>query len=321
MIEEGLDQTPHGKTAYTRAEFSSFFRAKYLRLLSAALNRNERRPRYGTPEVIEQIVAPYRRFAASTVPVDPSPIPAHIWMLWQQGWDSAPPLVAACARSWKEMNPGWQVHLVDDRSIADFAPSYGDVIAPKASRMAQSDIARLCLLGENGGVWADASLFCQQPLDDWLPKVMDAGFFMFAEPRPYRYSDVWFLASARHTILMGAWLEMVKQYWQYFKRPHHYYWLVYLFELLAARDPRVGDVWRSVPRLSALGPLIVQGLPFEKDVPTATISMIEQGIIPVHKLSHKWRFSGPLKNTPVGLLTGLERLRERSTPYTKRSNP
>lgn len=293
---------------YTRAEFSRFFRQKHVRLLKSVFNKNERRPDYADPAVIEGIAAPYRQFAQNQQPQDLPATPRHIWMLWQQGWECAPPLVQACAQSWKQLNPGWELHLVDEAQLGDLAPAYNSVIAPKASRTAKANIARLSLLQEHGGVWADSTLFCQQPLDDWLPKVMGAGFFMFNEPRPYRYSDIWFLASAPHTQLISAWLEMVTQYWQHFKRPHHYYWMEYLFELLAARNPEIAATWQQVPKLSALGPLVAQGLPFDPSVPREIFTLIEQGIIPVHKLSHKWRFAGNLDQTPVGRLTGLQYL-------------
>ncbi len=299
---------------YSKSEFSRFFRQKYWRLLRAALNRHEQRPKYSDPKVIEDILVPYRKLAVSDDLAQVLPgkrnIPPHVWILWQQGWDKAPPLVRACARSWQQMNPDWKVHLVDENTISDFAPAYAGILAPNASRTARSNIARLSLLQQNGGVWADSTLFCQQPLDEWLPKVWHADFFMFSEPRPYRYSDIWFLASAPGTHLISSWLDMVGQYWGYFRRPHHYYWMEYLFELLVSKDAKVAANWRQVPRLCALGPLIVQGLPFERNVPQNTIDAIEQKTVPLHKLSHKWRYSGDLRDTPVGILTGLEYLRQ-----------
>ena len=57
-------------------------------------------------------------------------------MLWQQGWDSAPPLVQHCARSWEERNPGWVLHRLDEATISDFAPEWADYRSDKASRQA-----------------------------------------------------------------------------------------------------------------------------------------------------------------------------------------
>ncbi len=296
------------RNLYERSAYSRFFLKKHKRLLRAAFNPNEQRPKYNNPEVIEKIISSFRDFASLPNPNKAPNIPRHIWMLWQQGWDKAPPIVKACAQSWKDMNPDWELHLLDETTIADFVPSYNDIHAPKASRTARANIARLSLLHKHGGIWADATLFCQQPLDDWIYKAMGAGFFMFSDPRPYRYSEIWFMASDRQTYLMSKWFELVSDYWHHFKRPHHYYWMEYLFEFLALNDPEVANVWANVPKLPANGPHIIQSTPFEKDKRKFNISTKEQEIIPVHKLSHKFRHRGSIKNTPFGLLTGLEYL-------------
>ncbi|HHS82108.1 MAG TPA: hypothetical protein ENJ68_01180 [Devosia sp.] len=296
----------------TRAGFNAFFRQKYLRLLKAALNRNERRPDYADPEVIKAIVAPYRDMARTPLAPDAGELgtPRHIWMLWQQGWDSAPPLVQACARSWQRHNPDWQLHLLDETSLARWAPAYSDIHAPRATRTARANIARLSLLARHGGVWADATLFCQQPLDRWLPGAMVQRFFMFSKPRPYRYSDIWFLASFPQTELITGWLDMVDSYWRHFRRPHHYYWMEYLFEYLARTNPSIGQTWEGVPPLSALGPLVTQGRAFDRNAPAPLFQAITDRVIPVHKLSHKWRYRGSLEGTPVGVLTGMEYLHQ-----------
>ena len=39
--------------------------------------------------------------------------PKCLWMFWEQGFESAPPLIKRCATSWQEKNPGWSVHLLD----------------------------------------------------------------------------------------------------------------------------------------------------------------------------------------------------------------
>ncbi len=73
-------------------------------------------------------------------------------------------------------------------------------------------------------------------------------------------------------------------------------------------DEKIRSIWQNVPKLPANGPHIIQSTPFETDANKFNISTKRQEILPVHKLSHKFRFKGSLKNTPIGLLTGLEYL-------------
>jgi hypothetical protein len=120
--------------------------------------------------------------------------------------------------------------------------------------------------------------------------------------------DVWFIAASEGNRTIAAWHEMAVRYWQHFERPHHYYWMPYLFEHLAAAEPAIAAAWDAVPKLSALGPLAVQGNPFYPDAPRAIFDLIAENRVPLHKLSHKWGSRGKLRGTPLGRLTGLEKL-------------
>jgi hypothetical protein len=292
-----------GGTAYSRADFQRFFRRKYLVLLKAAFDRAQRRVDFRDPRIIERVAAGFAGLAAP--PSGTSPVPRRIFMLWQQGWNAAPPLVHACADSWRRHNPDWELHLLDNETLADFAPSWKDFRLPTSGRPALSNIARLALLKEQGGVWADATLFCTRPLRDWLPS---SELSIFSYPRPYRYLDIWFIAAAGASPTVTAWHEMVRQYWQHFTRGHHYYWMEYLFEMLCETDPAAAAAWSAMPKLSALGPLTVHGNPFDQNPPGAIRELIDKNVVPVHKLSHKWRYRGLLTGTPVGRVTGLPQL-------------
>lgn len=292
-----------GGPIYSRADFQRFFRRKYLVLLKAAFDRSQRRVDFRESAVVAQVAAGYAGLKAS--PDARSPVPKHIFMLWQQGWNAAPPLVRACADSWRRHNPEWELHLLDNESLPALAPTWTEFRHPSRGRPALSNIARLALLKAHGGVWADATLFCTQPLDQWLQR---NELFIFSYPRPYRYLDIWFMAAIYSSSAVSAWHEMVRQYWQYFIRPHHYYWMEYLFEMLCESDTGAADAWESMAKLSALGPLAVNGTAFDPTPSAAIVELIDNNVVPVHKLSHKWRASGNLVGTPVGRLTGLAHL-------------
>ena len=44
----------------------------------------------------------------------------------------------------------------------------------RSGRAAQSDVVRLNVLANHGGVWADATVACMQPLDLWLDAALSA---------------------------------------------------------------------------------------------------------------------------------------------------
>ena len=91
-----------------------------------------------------------------------------IWTCWFQGWDSAPDLCVRCLDSWKHYNPDWKIIELDENNYRDYADIDSVLPGVETNRTAFSDILRLFLLNEYGGVWADSTLFCNKPLDDWL---------------------------------------------------------------------------------------------------------------------------------------------------------
>src|ERR1700731_3743941 len=116
------------------------------------------------------------------------PIPRTIWALWLDGWDDAPEVVRACRTTWEALNPTWSFRALTRAMLpaligADVLRAFEDrALQPEAF----SDVVRIELLVRYGGVWADSTTYCLQPLDAWLPSVTTSGFFAFAKPGPER---------------------------------------------------------------------------------------------------------------------------------------
>ena len=121
-----------------------------------------------------------------------------IWTCWFEGRENAPPLVKKCLKSWERNNPGWEFHCLDATTVERYVPlrQYVDLDRQSLTAASLSDIVRILLLHEFGGVWVDATLFCNQPLDEWLPGVMEEGFFAFTALDPIRPLSSWLLGAA-----------------------------------------------------------------------------------------------------------------------------
>src|SRR5690242_8628796 len=127
-----------------------------------------------------------------------------IWTIWFQGRDRAPWLVRRCLDSWERRNPGWNLRCLDATNVERYIPvrENVDLASRRITAASLSDIVRVFLLHEFGGVWVDATTFCNRPLDDWLLGVMDEGFFAFDKPAPGRPLSSWLLAAAAGNYLM-----------------------------------------------------------------------------------------------------------------------
>ena len=161
------------------------------------------------------------RTAASNKPVTSFPysskecslenkIPKRLFMYWHHGWNNSPDIVKRCAATWQRHNPAWDISLLDSTTIANkvkLPPALKSINQPLP---ALSDIIRICLLKKYGGVWADATLWCVRPLDDWIESVCDrSGFFAYDKPGPDRPISSWFLAASRDCRIVDLWYSAV----------------------------------------------------------------------------------------------------------------
>lgn len=247
-------------------------------------------------------------------------MPRVIWFLWFQGLDNAPYVVRKCHESWVAQNPGWELICLDDASLQGVASAdyYAGNFAT-LSRQHRADLLRLDLLSRHGGVWADATCFCMQPLDRWLPPNLDSGFFAFSRPHPHRIISSWFLAAEPQNILVWRLFEFMFGYWgshpfrserQHLSSralnrclrmsPHTrawwfstvlkdwlaispYYALHFAFENLIREDPECARAWERTPEVSAVPPHRLRRAGLLAPASVATRSEIDRRVVPIYK--------------------------------------
>ncbi len=175
-------------------------------------------------------------------------------MAWLQGYERAPRLVRACRATWETENPGWEVRALSNRTISDYvdlSARFPSVKDKWLSAESFSDIVRVALLAEHGGVWADSTLYCTRPLDDWLAPHLGQGLFAFSRPGPDRMISSWFIASSSGGELIRRLSEAIGRYWVGRDVQHHYFWLHYLFGEVYEQDAvfrRHWDATVHIPR-------------------------------------------------------------------------
>ena len=83
----------------------------------------------------------------------------------------------------------------------------------------RSDIIRLALLNRYGGVWADSTMLCLEPLDNWLPKDnnMQSGLWMYhgngGRFVPGTGPASWFIISLPGGYMIQRWKAACDAYW------------------------------------------------------------------------------------------------------------
>ena len=179
-----------------------------------------------------------------------------IYILWFQGFNNAPEVVKKCVNSWKYYNPDWKIVLLDDINLSSYVllEKYIPNIGSKSIEKCHiSDIIRVILLRTYGGLWVDATTFCNKPLNDWLPNYINEGFFAFDKPGPDRMISNWFLYAEKNNYIIEKWCFSTIQYYTLNNKAHTYFIHHYLFGDLYTSDTIFKDIWNKVPKLSANG--------------------------------------------------------------------
>lgn len=213
-----------------------------------------------------------------------------IFMLWFQGWGKAPPVCKLCVRSWRKHNPDWQVVLLDCHTLpawVEWRRDFNTVQGKKIPKAAASDIIRLALLKKFGGVWADATLFCNRPLDDWLP---DQDFFAFKNPDGAKQISSWFVAADMRSRMLEIWQKAVIDYWTERDTFHNYFWVHHLFAKLIKENVEFAQLWEQSKHISSFEPHHFHRSKFTGPVDSETEKAIRSDV-PVFKLTWK---AGPI---------------------------
>lgn len=181
-------------------------------------------------------------------------IPKNVFLLWFQGWENAPWLQTQVRLSWEINNPNWNIILLDDKNIKDYINDI-DYIYDKSkniSYQAKSDIIRLSLLKNIGGVWADATMLCMQPLDNWVyEKVEPAGMWMYhgtGAGMPKEIGPaIWFIVSKKDNYIVNEWKKECDNYWNGNNHNIRYFWLDKWFKKLYYSNNNFKELWSKVP--------------------------------------------------------------------------
>ena len=183
-----------------------------------------------------------------------STMPKFIWTLWDGDVKSVPYLVYHVHRSWERLNPGWNFTVLTFGNLHRYMKV--EKLKPKMTIQAKSDMIRLHVLSTHGGVWADSTMLCLQPLDSWIwPYLVERDFFMFGQG-----ICSWFIACKANSELMLRWAALADEYWKWRTVPSgnvgnvdDYRWMDGVLLKNMERDEALGKNFASRPSLPCSG--------------------------------------------------------------------
>jgi hypothetical protein len=218
----------------------------------------------------------------------------ELFILWFQGFDNAPEVVKKCLKSWSYYNIDWNINIIDKNNLKKYIKleEYIDTTNIQINNTALSDIVRCILLFKYGGLWVDATTFCNKSLNDWLPNYINEGFFAFDKPGSDRLISSWFLYSEKNNYIISSWYKSVINYYKINSNPHTYFWFHYLFGDLYNSDNKFKEIWNNIPKLSAngVGPHYLQEKGMFNNITNQVKKDINDKITPLYKLTYKCKF-------------------------------
>ena len=135
-------------------------------------------------------------------------IPAIIWTYWNS--NTIPDVVQRCIDSWAYHNPSYEIHVVTPANLYDYIDMDIKDLKFNDSPARESDIVRLLLLEQYGGVWSDASILATNP----YPFSLDSGvecicYYLdgFTSRPEFPVIESWFFATVPHGQFIKGWKQ------------------------------------------------------------------------------------------------------------------
>lgn len=183
-----------------------------------------------------------------------------IWIYWDSGWDNAPALSQICAKSWQMYHPVnsafelKKINWLDVTGMLDLDKYKNKRIDPTA----MSDIVRLEIVNNYGGLWVDSTVLCLNSLDSWLLNLIEEHNFWsyngHVRNAKHIINSSWFIASSLDgSYIMKQWIKELHSYWLNRTSKDTYFWVFFLFSKLYYNDPVFKRLWDNTPHLDAYG--------------------------------------------------------------------
>lgn len=178
---------------------------------------------------------------------------APLWIFWWQGMEKAPDLVQACVKSiavWAGEHP---VHLLTRENLADYLclpPYLYQRLEKKRIGYAHfSDVVRVALLYEYGGIWCDATLFAA---GDFLKEAEGKPLYSCKQRNGGRFlaAGRWatfFWAGGKKNPVFGVCRDFLYAYWERHTVVLDYLMPDYILDAACRKVPLVEQMIHNIP--------------------------------------------------------------------------
>ena len=216
--------------------------------------------------------------------------PKIIWQYWHQGEDKAPTIVKKCLETIKKYYPDYQINVLSYETIKDYIQLperfYWLLKNDKISVAHFSDILRLNLLSQYGGMWIDATIYATGKLDD---KILNSNFFMFQKnPKidpSQNNNSCYFVKANKGNIFLEAIKLAFEKYLSENDFIMNYFTFEHLVTMLSNSTEELTEIWNKMPCIYTNDICAIQDKKFNKIDKSDFDKILNSTTI--HKLTYK----------------------------------
>jgi hypothetical protein len=155
-------------------------------------------------------------------------IPKKIWTFWSV---KSPSYFASfCIERWKALHPDYQVIVINEDNIVEYLPEFDMTLFnhPLLPIQNVSDLIRLSLLENYGGVWLDASVFIEDRIDEIIDiQSNQLDFFGYFDKLGEKRQippivETWFLIAPKGSPFISLWRKELLLCFQSLNPKEHY---------------------------------------------------------------------------------------------------
>ncbi len=234
-----------------------------------------------------------------------------VWICWFQGMETAPELVKACVASAKKQFADKEVILLSEENLGEYI-QLPDYIMEKRSRgiipPAQfSDLVRIELLCQYGGLWLDATVYCTHKAGQ-KEVIFNEPFFVFqqlnlnGEKEPESVASSWFLYGESNHPIYCLTRKLLFRYWKDYDSLLDYFIFHMFFAMATRRYPKE---WKAMPIFNNHSPHVMY-LDLEKEYTEDRWNQL-CAMSDFHKLKHHTDLSHLNEKTFYGHLVAQEK--------------
>ena len=215
----------------------------------------------------------------------------RVWVCWFQGMENAPLLVQKCFQSLQENLTDREIILITSENMAEYVTFPNFILTKwkegKITHTHMTDLLRLELLIQYGGMWVDATVFCSSKREDIPDYYFDSDLFLYQCLKPGRnghthLTSSWLISAKSNNKILMAVRHLCYEYWKQNSNMVDYF---LLHDFMSIVSEYYSEEWKHIiPRDNATPHILLLRLfdPYDEDMWNAI-----RGQTPFHKLSYK----------------------------------